>query len=125
MGTYIKIRLKNKTEKNIEKANDLLEKVGFEFEKHNGVKYGLFVTQKMLEEDSRFMNEDEEGKKQAPHLKRPITPEFLQKNFFWFEKGCAMIKYTDGRQIEKLKSFVYGEGKEMVDFESSENIEYN
>ena len=121
MGTYIKIRLKNKTEKNIEKANSLLEKLGFEFEKYEGVRYGLFVTQKMLEEDSRFMNEDEEGKKQCTHFSRPITPEFLERNFFWNEKGCAMVKYPD-EKIVKLKSFVYGIGKELVDFENSENI---
>ena len=96
MGTYIYAYLKDKSEENILKMNDILEKKGIKTEIHNGVKYGAFVSLAQLTEDTRFMNEDTEGLKQVPHWQRPITPERLQ-DMFWNKLGLYCVKLSGGK----------------------------
>ncbi len=81
MGTYTKIVLNNKNHSNI--VNTILkQEYGLTYEVFNGVEYGCFYTQEMENEDIRYMNEDEEGLKQVPYFKRPIT----KKTFYSFAK---------------------------------------
>jgi len=78
MGTYSIIYLKKpETAKEVNKL--LKEKYNLTYENYNGVDYGIFFTQEMFDEDLRFMNEDEDGKKNIPHFERlfPKKPTIL------------------------------------------------
>jgi hypothetical protein len=74
MGTYQLFYLK-KPEMAKEVNNLLKEKYNLTYESYNGIEYGIFFTQEMFDEDSRFMNEDEEGKQNLSHYQRPISKE--------------------------------------------------
>ena len=93
MGTYLRIKLKSKKDDFIKMANESLQGAGYPNETINGIDYGFFPTLEQLREDARFMNEEPEGLKQAPHFERPITPEFLQ-TFFWNVLGEGTIKVS-------------------------------
>lgn len=127
MGTYIYARLKNKDEKTIKQANESIEKHSYPTEIYNGVLFGFFTSMEMLKEDARCMNEDPEGLKQAPHFKRPITPDFLQQ-FFWNEIGCGVIKISgcdDERQkhVDIVRNWLRTkDAKILIDFKKSDNI---
>ena len=74
MGTYSIIYLR-KPETAIE-VNDLLkENYNLKYKRYNEVDYGVFFTQEMFDEDLRFVNEDEDGKADLSHFKRPISKE--------------------------------------------------
>ena len=81
MGTYSIIYLRNP--EMAKEVNELLkEKYNLEYEKYNGVDYGIFFTQEMFDEDLRFLNEDEEGIKillimNARFPKKPIIYCYL------------------------------------------------
>jgi hypothetical protein len=102
MGTYIYAMLKDTSEENINKINDLLEAEGFKSNHYNGVRYGAFVTREQLEEDARFMNEDPEGLKQATHLQRPITVKWLE-GLFWNKIGqyCTKLSSSEEPQLRE------------------------
>lgn len=131
MGTYIYARLKNKDEETIERANRSAQKAGIPTPTYKGILYGFFTSRAMLEEDARFMNEDEEGLTQLPHFKRPITPEMLTKSFFWYEIGCGVIKITgcdDKRQkeVDLVRKWLRSkDARELIDWENSDNIYEN
>lgn len=97
MGTYLKLIVKTKYAK---KVNDNLENLGFPTESFNGVKYGAFRTLENLKEDARFMNEDEEGLKQQPNWKRPISYKDLEQ-FFWNERNTFTRKISCLGEIEE------------------------
>ena len=127
MGTYIYARLKDKSEESIKKANKSIRRKGYPTETYNGVVYGFFVSKERLEEDARFMNEDPEGLQQAAHWPRPITIEQLQQ-LFWNEVGCGVIKISgcnedDQKVVNTVRSWLRTKtAKQMLDFETSENI---
>jgi len=100
MGTYIYLKPKNTSEENLKRLNKEIEALGYASETHNGIVYGAFKTFESLSEDARFMNEEEEGLRQVPHIERPITPEYLSENFFWNKVGFYVEKiscYNDDR----------------------------
>lgn len=126
MGTYCKIVLKDKSEENIKKVNEELTKRNFPTEYYNGIPYGAFNTREQINEDVRFMNEDEEGLKQMTHWKRPITFETLDQ-FFWNKIGHFHIKLSGGHienvkmaRIVSLWAFV---NQSKIDLEESDNWE--
>lgn len=124
MGTYLNIQLKSLDDTVIKKANDELEKLGFTTEVHNGVKYGAFVTNEQLAEDARFMNEDEEGLQQQPHIERPITAKWLQ-GFFWNKIGSYNMKLSAATREELQQAFIVSRwaanNPELIDSEKSDN----
>lgn len=127
MGTYTTIRLKNKSEKNIKAANKSLKKYGAEYETFNGIEYGYFITRERINEDCRFMNEDEEGKQQVTHFKRPITPDVLT-GFFWNEVGSYCVKVSclakeNEKQVAIMSKWLDNEGDNFVDRSKSENLD--
>ncbi|WP_343658811.1 hypothetical protein [Chryseobacterium sp.] len=97
MGTYAVIYLE-KTEKAAE-VNELLKtRYKLKYEMYNGVEYGIFFTEEMFEENLRFMNEDEEGKKNPPHYTRPISRETYHSLLFgagncFGDIGTACFKF--------------------------------
>lgn len=123
MGTYFKVKLKDKSEANIKSINSDLEKLGYETPTFNNVKYGAFTTREQLKEDARFMNEDKEGLKQSPHLKRPITPDFLEQ-FIWNNIGYCQLKLSGGENgTVKLALVVanwINDNKNKIDFKNSD-----
>jgi hypothetical protein len=127
MGTYYYARLIQKDEEFIEKANESIEKAGHKTETHNSVKYGFFITKSQIKEEARFMNEDEEGLKQMPGTKRPITTEFLE-DFFWNEIGCGVIKISGcdeecQAEVDIITNWLQSEeGEEFIDWENSNNL---
>ena len=127
MGTYIYARLKDKSESAIDAANKSILRKGYPTETHNNVLYGFFTSRAQLEEDARFMNEDPEGLKQAPHWKRPITVDDLS-SLFWNEIGCGVIKISgcdDQRQriVDIVRSWLRTKtAKQILDLENSDNI---
>jgi len=128
MGAYLRVLLKDKSEKNINTANNLLKKLGVEMENHNGVLYGLFTSQAMMEEDARFMNEDAEGLKQMPHWQRPVTVEMLSNSFY--EIGAFIIKISggtnewEGKTLKIFNDFMNTPfAKKSIDKKNSEYLE--
>jgi hypothetical protein len=101
MGTYIYAQLKDTSEENILKQNKILHKLGVETKEFNGVLYGAFVSRTQLEEDARYMNEESEGLKQAPHWQRPITVKMLER-VFWNKIGLFCTKLSGGSTEEEL-----------------------
>lgn len=126
MGTYLHARLKKRDEATIKEANLSIQKAGYPSEIHNNVLYGFFTSREQLKEDARFMSEDLEGLKQAPHLERPITADFLSQ-WFWNEIGCGVIKLSsisddDFSILKIINKWIHNEGKKFIDFNKSENI---
>lgn len=132
MGTYAIIYLRKPKMAN--EVNGLLkEKYNLEYENYNGVDYGIFFTQEMFDEDLRFMNEDEEGKANFPHYKRPISKEtyywllFGAGNYFG-DIGTFCIKISslmeeDLKVIKALQEFSKTpEFKKYINFSKSKNI---
>jgi len=101
MGTYIYAVLKDTSEENIAKQNAILHKLGLKIKKYNGVPYGAFVSRAQLAEDARFMNEDPEGLKQAPHWKRPVQVKDLE-GLFWNRIGQYCTKLSGGSSDKEL-----------------------
>lgn len=101
MGTYTTIVLKNKTDAHIKQVNGELEKLGYKSEVYNHVNYGAFISNEQLKEDVRFMNEDEEGLKQCPHMKRPLSVNTVNQ-FSWMTLGHYVTKLSSSG-IEDLK----------------------
>ncbi len=125
MGTYMTVVLKkaNKNESFIETLNEELTR---QFGSNTGVKFNTWAH---LEEEAEYMNNHPEGIKQVPHITRPITKEYLERNFFWFRYGefsfklsgggsnsdeardavaiCKWIIHTDKKYIDTTKSFNY------------------
>lgn len=133
MGTYAIIYLK-KAEKAVE-VNDLLKNsYQLEYETFNGVEYGVFFTEEMFEEDLRFMNEDEEGKKNLPYYERPISRETYHSLLFGAENcfgdiGTACFKIScvdekDMQYIRALKAFLKNsESKIYINFKKSKHLQ--
>lgn len=132
MGTYAIIYLK-KAEKAVE-VNDLLKNsYQLEYETFNGVEYGVFFTEEMFIEDLRFMNEDEEGKKNLSHYARPIIRETYHSLLFgagncFGEIGTACFKIScvdekDMQYIRALKAFIKNpESKNYINFKKSKHL---
>lgn len=95
MGTYLYAQLKDTSDENVKRVNEMLRKRGFPNEVFNGVVCGAFVTREQLEEDARYMNEDPEGLKQATHWERPVTVKQLE-GLFWNKIGQACYKLSGG-----------------------------
>ncbi|MDV3547210.1 MULTISPECIES: hypothetical protein [Weeksellaceae] len=133
MGTYAIIYLK-KAEKAAE-VNELLKNsYQLEYETFNGVEYGVFFTEEMFEEDLRFMNEDEEGKKNLPHYKRPISRETYHSLLFgagncFGEIGTACFKIScvdekDMQYMRALKAFIKNPvSKTYINFKKSKHLQ--
>jgi len=124
MGTYCKIALKDSVqESQIELINQELETKGYLVDVHNGISYGAFFTQKMIQKDLRYMNEDPEGLKQVPHWTRPITAECLQENCFWIRHRQFCTKF--GSQDDERKILLVANwaacNKELIGDERSDN----
>lgn len=132
MGTYAIIYLRKPEMAN--EINRLLkEKYNLEYENYNGVDYGIFFTQEMFDEDLRFMNEDEEGKTNFPHYKRPISKE----TYYWLLFGAgncfgnigtfcmkiSSLMEEDLKVIKALQEFSKTpEFKKYINFSKSKNI---
>ncbi len=126
MGTYTILRLKNKSEKNIKKVNDLLKNYGAKYETFEGVEFGYFRTLAMTLEDCRYMNEDPEGLKQATQQARPIKPEYIE-DFFWNERGTYSVKISslnddERNEINIISKWLNDGGKEFLNLSTSENL---
>lgn len=133
MGTYSIIYLK-KAENAIE-INQLLKKqYNLKYETYNGVEYGLFFSQEMFDEDLRYMNEDEEGKSNLPHFKRPISKETYYSLIFgagncFGDIGTVCIKISsisekDIDAIGALQKFSKTlEFKKLINFRKSKNLQ--
>lgn len=123
MGTYCYLHLKDKSEANIKRVNNLLDRYGiWPKEVHNNVDYGAFVTKEQLKEDARFMNEDPEGLKQAPGMSRPISLKDIE-SVFWNGRGTCVIKLSGGTEddvLKKLLNVVYFcSDRKLIDTEKS------
>ncbi|WP_126652171.1 hypothetical protein [Chryseobacterium aureum] len=110
MGTYSIIYLR-KPEMATEVNNLLKENYNIEYERYNGVDYGVFFTQEMFDEDLRFVNEDEDGKADLPHFKRPISKETYHSLLFGPENVfgdigtyCTKISSIREEDIEVIKA---------------------
>ena len=133
MGTYSIIYLRKP--EMAKEVNELLkEKYNFKYENYNGIEYGIFFTQEMFDEDLRFMNEDEEGKANLPHYKRPISKETYYSLLFGagncFEGiGTFCIKISSLMEedliiIKALQEFsTTPEFKKYVNFKKSKNLQ--
>ncbi len=132
MGTYAIIYL-NKAEKAAEVNALLKNKYQLEYEQFNSVEYGIFFTREMFEEDLRFMNEDEEGRRNLPHYARPISRETYQSLLFsagncFGDIGTACFKIscvneTDIKSIRALQEFLKSpEYKTYIDFKKSRHL---
>lgn len=110
MGTYSIIYLRKP--EMAKEVNELLkEKYNLEYEKYNGVDYGIFFTQEMFDEDLRFMNEDEDGKKNLTHYERPISKETYYSLLFgagncFGDIGtfCVKISYVTEEDVNTIKA---------------------
>ncbi|MBN9313962.1 hypothetical protein [Elizabethkingia miricola] len=132
MGTYSIIYLKKpETAKEVNKL--LKEKYNLTYENYNGVDYGIFFTQEMFDEDLRFMNEDEDGKKNIPHFERPISKETYYSLLFGggncfgdigtFCTKISSISEKDVETIKVLQDFSQTpEFKKYVNYSKSKNI---
>jgi len=132
MGTYSIIYLK-KTEKS-EEVNELLKKrYNLKYETYNGVEYGLFFSQEMFDEDLRYMNEDEEGKSNLTHFKRPISKETYYSLIFgvgncFGDIGtiCVKISTIAEKDIDSIKALQEfsktPEFKKLINFRKSKNL---
>lgn len=120
------VQLKGTSETHIKHCNEEIRALGYKSETYNGVTYGPFVTREQLEEDAYFMNTDPEGLKQCTHFKRPITWDFLEKNFIWFRLGFFQCKLSGGSTEEEIKECLIvakwiSKNKNLIDLEKSEN----
>ena len=132
MGTYSIIYLRKP--EMAKEVNELLkEKYNLKYKKYTGVDYGIFFTQEMFDEDLRFMNEDEEGKINLPHYKRPIAKETYRLLLFGIgncfgDIGTFCVKISslmeeDLKVIKVLQEFSKTpEFKKYVNFSKSKNI---
>lgn len=132
MGTYSIIYLRNP--EMAKEVNELLkEKYNLEYEKYNGVDYGIFFTQEMFDEDLRFLNEDEEGIKNLTHYERPISKETYYLLLFGIgncfgDIGTFCVKIScvteeDVKTIKALQEFSKTpEFKKFVNVSKSKNI---
>lgn len=97
MGRYMKVILKAKHKNDgfiRELNNELIEVYGANsWHKFNPWYY--------LQEEADFMNTDQEGLQQIPEWKRPITPERLSNNFFWFIHGEFHFKLSGGVTLDE------------------------
>ncbi|RLJ30666.1 hypothetical protein CLU97_0036 [Chryseobacterium sp. 7] len=108
MGTYSIIYLR-KPETAME-VNDLLkENYNLKYKRYNEVDYGVFFTQEMFDEDLRFVNEDEEGKADLPHFRRPISKETYYSLLF----GVGNVFGDIGTYCVKISS-VRGEDVKII-----------
>jgi hypothetical protein len=132
MGTYSIIYLRKP--EMAKEVNELLkEKYNLEYEKYNGIEYGIFFSLEMFDEDLRFMNEDEEGRNNLPHYQRPISKEtyycllFGAGNCFG-DIGTFCVKIScvteeDIKTIKTLQEFSKTpEFKKYVNFSKSKNL---
>lgn len=127
MGTYMTCQLKGTTDSHIKQCNEELEKLGFPTNTYNGVKYGAFVTLEQLTEDARFMSEDPQGLKQCSHMRRPVQPVDLEKNFFWFKRGQFCQKLSSSSTDELKNAMIVAKWaarhKLMVDQSGSDHFD--
>jgi len=128
MGTYTKLILRKKNQS--KKVNELLKKLGAEYETFEGVEYGMFFTQEMVNEDIRFMNEDPEGLDQNLNYERPISEEDYWKMVCnWREIATYKLKIScpndeESKNIEILKQFLNSDDSEKyIDYDKSENLD--
>lgn len=130
MGTYCSVVLLDKSSANINLINLKLFEMGYGSTFHNKIMYGAFYSNGMLKEDIRFMNEEIEGKKQMPHIPRPITKKALKENGVdtFFKIGVFEIKLSGGRTKRELNNaYIVGkwamDNKHLIDIEESYNYE--
>ena len=92
MGTYMTVVLKKKYQNDpfIESLNEELTNL---YGSNTGTK---FISWNYLQEDADYMNNHPEGLKQAPHINRPITKEYLEQNFFWYRYATFSFKLSGG-----------------------------
>lgn len=102
MGRYLSVRLKQDfiNDLSIKKINEQL------VNSYGATERVKFNPSYFIDEEADFLNNDPEGKKQAPHLKRPLTREFLSHNFFWFRSGELHIKISGGTDLEAARDAV-------------------
>ncbi|MCY1662568.1 hypothetical protein [Chryseobacterium sp. SL1] len=102
MGTYMTVVLKTayKNDTFIWDLNKILT------EKFGADKNPKFNPWYALKSDADYMNNDPEGKKQAPGWERPITARQLSKNCFWLANGEFSFKLSGGATLEEAKEAV-------------------
>lgn len=119
MGTYCRIVLKASVpDAQVEEINAALYQQGFPIEIHNGVPYGAFHTEAMIQEDVRYMNEDPEGLKQAIGWKRPITVEYLEQNWMFTRRRQFCMKFGGGDEDDSMIRVVSSwarQNRELID----------
>ena len=125
MGAYTRIVLKRAGF--AEKVNNRLKELGLVYPMHNGVEWGLFRTEKMEEEDIRFVNEDPEGLKQNPTHPRPVGRDYFKnmgmKVGVWEVKISCPLEEEE-KQIAVMQEFLKTDmAKLIVNFEQSEDVE--
>jgi hypothetical protein len=102
MGRYMIVVLKE------EYRNDLfIETLNQEllstFGSNNSIKFNPW---NFLQEEADYINDTEDGKKQLPGWKRPITKETLNNNFFWFRNGEFSFKLSGGCTADEARDAV-------------------
>jgi hypothetical protein len=78
--------------------NDVfIEKLNEELTSLYGANTGTkFRTWAYLQEEADFLNNHSEGIKQVTHIQRPITKEYLEQNFFWYNYATFSFKLSGG-----------------------------
>lgn len=102
MGRYMEVALKAKykNDRFIQTLNEELTKV------YGADTWHKFNPWYYLQEEADFMNTDPEGLKQIPEWKRPIKPEQLSNNFFWFKHGEFHFKLSGGSTSDEARNAI-------------------
>ena len=102
MGRYMTVVLKKeyKNDTFIKDLNKVLT------EKYGADEYPKFNPWYALKSEADYMNNDPEGKKQAPGWQRPITATQLSKNCFWLANGEFSLKLSGNPTLEEAKEAV-------------------
>lgn len=102
MGRYVTVVLKEKY-KNEQWIHSLNQRLTSDFGADLPV---VFNTWQYLQEQADYINDTQEGKKQLPGWKRPITKETLSSNFFWFHFGEFSIKLSGEPTLQEAQTAV-------------------
>lgn len=92
MGRYMTVVLKKQY------CNDMfIELLNTELTERFGSNTGCkFNTWDHLQEEADYFNNHPMGITQATHIPRPITKEYLEKNFFWYRYATFSFKLSGG-----------------------------
>ncbi|MBS4064057.1 MAG: hypothetical protein KGZ74_05830 [Chitinophagaceae bacterium] len=126
MGRYMNIILKP-----IYRNESFLKSLNDHLSLHYGSNTGIkFNTWESLQEEVDYFNKHPFGVTQVPHIKRPMTKEFIEQQFFWNRYVTYSFKLSGGdssadeaRDAVAVCKWIINSRKKYIDTKYSVNYQ--